>query len=109
MDIVERSGSVRKDTLRRSRVREGGLPSPEESDILIDREREVRGTYIGGFPEPEGAIQGAPEALRVLRGKSRCAESSVARKVLPARKSPLVRARLPARAKIRLLYCIIVN
>ena len=34
------------------------------------------GTYIGGFPEPERAIRGTPETLRV------CAESqiSVARK-----------------------------
>ena len=37
---------------------------------------QVRGTYIGGFPEPERAIRGAPEALRVLR------RSLVARKVL---------------------------
>ena len=40
----------------------------------------MRGTYIGGFPEPERPIRGAPEALRVLCGKPRCAESSVARK-----------------------------
>ena len=79
MDIAERSGSVRNNTQRRSRVREGGLPSPEESGISIDREREVRGTYLGGFPEPERAIRGARP----------------------------VRARL--RAKIRLLYCTMVN
>ena len=24
---------------------------------------------VGGFPEPERAVRGAPEALRVLRGK----------------------------------------
>ena len=81
------------------------MPSPEESGTSIDREWNVH----RGFPEPERAIRGAPEALRVLRGKSRFAESSVARKVLPARKSPPVRARLPARAKIRLLYCTMVN
>ena len=40
----------------------------------------MRGTYIGGFPEPERVIRGTPEALRVLRGKPRCMESSVARK-----------------------------
>ena len=34
----------------------------------------MRGTYIGGFPEPERAIRGAPEALRVLRGKVCSAE-----------------------------------
>ena len=51
-----------------SRVREGGLPSPEVSGLSRER-REVRETYIGGFPEPERAIRGAPEALRVLRGK----------------------------------------
>ena len=52
------------------------MPRPEEAG----REREVRGTYIEGFPESERAIRGTPEALRVLRGKHRCAESSVARK-----------------------------
>ena len=40
----------------------------------------MRGTYIGGFPEPEMDIRWTPEALRVLRGKPRCAESSVAQK-----------------------------
>ena len=52
------------------------MPRPEETGIPLDREREVRGTYIGGFPEPERAIQGggAPEALRVLRRKFCCAE-----------------------------------
>ena len=34
---------------------------------------------VGGFPEPERAVRGAPEALRVLRGKvlfpRKCAES----------------------------------
>ena len=40
----------------------------------------MRGKYIGGFPEHERAIRGSTEALRVLRGKPRCAESSVMRK-----------------------------
>ena len=31
---------------------------------------ETRGGRVGGFPEPERAVRGAPEALRVLRGKS---------------------------------------
>ena len=53
-------------------VREGGLSCPEESAISIDRGREVSGTYIGGFPEPERAMRGAPEALRVLRGRLDC-------------------------------------
>ena len=57
------------------------MPSPEESGLSTDRKREVRGTYIGGFPEPERAIRGAPEALRVLRGK-----------VLFLRKCPRARA-----------------
>ena len=56
------------------------MPRLEEAGISIDRERDVRGTYIGGFPEPERAIRGAPEALRVLRGKPHCMESSAARK-----------------------------
>ena len=30
----------------------------------------TRGGRVGGFPEPERAVRGAPEALRVLRGKS---------------------------------------
>ena len=75
------------------RVREGGLPSPEESGILIDREREVRGTYVGVFPEPERAIRGARGVLRVLRG---CAV---------VRKSPPVRARV---YRGRRLDCLIV-
>ena len=29
----------------------------------------TRGGRVGGFPEPERAIRGAPEALRELRGK----------------------------------------
>ena len=45
----------------------------------IYREREVRGTYIGGFPEPERAIRGTPEALRVLRWKVCCAEDRFGR------------------------------
>ena len=34
-------------------MREGGVPRSEESGLSIEREMEVRGTYIGGFPEPE--------------------------------------------------------
>ena len=33
VDVVERSGSVRKDTWRSRRAREGGLPRPEEVEI----------------------------------------------------------------------------
>ena len=36
------------------------------------RQRKTRGGRVGGFPKPERAVRGAPEALRV------------ARKVLPA-------------------------
>ena len=61
----------------------------------------MRGTYIGGFPEPERAIRGAPEAPRVLRGKSRGAESPVARKTGSGESLP--------RAKIRLCDCTMVN
>ena len=39
----------------------------------------MRGTYIGGFPEPERAIRGTPEALRVLCGKVCCAEDRFGR------------------------------
>ena len=80
------------------------MPRPEESGLSIDREREVRGMYIGGFPESERAIRGAPEALRVLRGKvlfpRKCGESPTGEEL---------KARLPARARIRLLYCTMVN
>ena len=31
---------------------------------------ETRGSRVGDFPEPERAIRGAPEALRVLHRKS---------------------------------------
>ena len=34
------------------------MPRSEESGLSIEREREVRGTYIGGFPEHERAIRG---------------------------------------------------
>ena len=61
----------------------------------------MRGTYIGGFPEPERAIRGAPEAPRVLRRKSCCAESPVARKTRSGESLP--------RAKIRLRDCTIMN
>ena len=59
----------------------------------------TRGGRVGGFPEPERAIRGAPEALRELRESHRCAESTscaVARKALPGKSLP-VRARLPTR------------
>ena len=73
----------------------------------------MRGTYIGGFPEPERAIWGTPEALRVLRGKPRCTESSVAWKtgcVEDRLRGRPVRASLP-RAKItcRQLDLTIIN
>ena len=55
------------------------MPRLEESGLSIERERELRGMYIGGFPEPGRAIWGAPEALRVLRRKfpfpRKCTES----------------------------------
>ena len=55
------------------------MPRSEESGLSIERESEVRGTYIGGFPEPERAIRGVPEALRHLRGNGtfpcKCAKS----------------------------------
>ena len=44
------------------------MPSPEESGISLNRQKEVRGTYAGGFPKPERVIRGALEVLRVLRG-----------------------------------------
>ena len=86
MDIAERSAWVcpEEHIAEEYIVREGGLPSPEEADISIDREREVRGTYIGGFPEPERAIRGggggsrSPEGVArkvPLHGKFCCAES----------------------------------
>ena len=31
---------------------------------------DIAGGRVGGFPEPERAVWGAPEALRVLHGKS---------------------------------------
>ena len=73
------------------------MPRPEESGISIDREREVRGTYIGGFPEPERAIRGG--GLPKPRGC--CAESPVARKTSSGESL--------LRAKIRLCYCTMVN
>ena len=77
------------------------MPCPEESGISIDREREVRGTYIGGFLEPERAIWGGAEALTVLCGKSCCAKS-------PASAEERFGESLLL-AKIRLLYCTMVN
>ena len=59
---------------------------------------------MGGFPEPERAIRGAPEAPRVLRGKvlfpRKCAESPVARKTGSGESLP--------RAKIGQLHFTIV-
>ena len=76
------------------------MPRPEESGISIDREREVRGTYIGGFPEPERAIRGGG-GLPKPRGC--CAESPVAQKVLLGGRP------VPARAYCgRRLDCVIV-
>ena len=45
----------------------------------IDIQREGSAWSVHrGFPEPERAIRGNPEALRVLHGKPHCAESYVA-------------------------------
>ena len=76
--------------------------------LAIEQGRPEGVLIVGGFPEFR-AIRGAPEALRVLRGKSCCEESPIALKVLLAWKSPPARARLPAWAKIRLLYCTMVK
>ena len=59
----------------------------------------MRGTNIGGFPEPERDIRGAHEALRELRRKPRCAESSV------ARKTGCAEDRLRGRPVLARVYC----
>ena len=44
--------------------------------MLGYRRGKAREGRVWGFPEPERAVRGAPEAPRVLRGKVRkCAES----------------------------------
>ena len=68
--------------------------------------------YIGGFPEPERAIRGgggAPEALRVLRGKPHCAERSVVREDRFGRGCEEDRFGRVYRGKIRQLDLTIVN
>ena len=45
------------------RVREGGLPRPEETGNYLDRESGVCSRQIGGFPEPDRAIRGRVETM----------------------------------------------
>ena len=42
------------------------------SGDLCNNEREDQASHVGGFPKPEDAIRGAPEALREVRG---CADA----------------------------------
>ena len=59
--------------------------------MLVYRQGKTRAGRVGGFPEPERAVRGIPEAPRVLRGKSPFRACAVARKVLWARKNLPVR------------------